>query len=78
MDKTFSNEYGDFTFNTQTNAKVASLFDRGSGHLKEDIGILEKYLTKESVVLDVGAHVGTMAVPMARLAHTVHAFEPME
>lgn len=78
MDKTFTNGYGSFTFNIETNAKIASLFERGSQHITEDIVILEKYITKDSVVVDIGAHIGTMTIPMARLASVVYAFEPME
>ena len=32
---------------------------------------------KHRVALDIGAHIGTMAVPLSQHFNTVHAFEPM-
>jgi FkbM family methyltransferase len=39
--------------------------------------IFDQYVKSDSVVLDIGAHVGLHSLYLSRLAHTVHSFEPM-
>jgi len=36
----------------------------------------EEYLTTDSVILDIGANIGTWAIPLAKEKRIVHAFEP--
>jgi FkbM family methyltransferase len=40
--------------------------------------VFEKYVTKDSVVLDIGAHIGAHTVKLSKLAGTVYAFEPLK
>lgn len=40
--------------------------------------IFQKYMDKNSVVVDIGAYIGTHTVKMARLAKKVYAFEPVK
>ena len=40
------------------------------------IELLSAFITKESIVVDVGAHIGTIAVPLAAQARKVIAYEP--
>ena len=39
--------------------------------------IVEQFITHHSVVVDVGAHIGTFTVHSAKKAKAVHAFEPV-
>ncbi len=46
------------------------------GDWEEEFNIIfEKYITKNSIVLDIGAFIGTNTIKMARKAREVHAFE---
>ena len=39
--------------------------------------VFEQYITKDSVVLEGGSHIGTHTIRLAQLAGKVHAFEPL-
>jgi|694.fasta_scaffold90728_3 FkbM family methyltransferase len=39
--------------------------------------VFKQYVTSESIVLDIGAHVGLHSLYLSRLVKTVHSFEPM-
>ena len=39
--------------------------------------IVDEFLTEDSVVVDVGAHIGTFTIPAAKKAKIVHSFEPV-
>jgi FkbM family methyltransferase len=76
MEQTFRTPFGEFTFDVATNWKMASLFNRYGYSSKEDFEVLKKYLKKDSVVVDIGACIGTLTIPLSKLAKEVHAFEP--
>tara|TARA_R100000152_G_scaffold20717_2_gene15542 strand:- start:9566 stop:10249 length:684 start_codon:yes stop_codon:yes gene_type:complete len=38
--------------------------------------IIDKYIHKDSIVLDIGAHVGTFSLKCAKICKRVYAFEP--
>ena len=40
--------------------------------------LIDKYVKKDSVVVEVGAHVGTATVKLSKVAKQVHAFEPFK
>lgn len=39
--------------------------------------IFEKYITKDSVVIEAGCHIGTHTIKLAKLCKTLYTFEPM-
>jgi FkbM family methyltransferase len=39
--------------------------------------VFEKYITKDSVVIDGGCHIGTHSVKLSKLAKKVYCFEPL-
>lgn len=41
-----------------------------------ELAIMKSYITSESTVLDVGAHIGAFTIPLARIAKKVYAVEP--
>lgn len=40
--------------------------------------VFERYITKDSVVLEGGCHIGTHTMKLAQLAKTVYCFEPLD
>jgi FkbM family methyltransferase len=77
MEKTFTTQYGTFTLDSSRDAKMVQAFERTGFHQREDIELILKYTDSNSTVLDIGAHVGTMTIPIAKKARHVHAFEPV-
>lgn len=41
-----------------------------------ELGIMKSYISPESVVLDVGAHIGAHTIPLAKVCKKVYAVEP--
>src|ERR1700694_1176696 len=78
MEKTFLTQYGTFTLDSSRDAKMVQAFERTGYHQREDIELILKYTDSNSTVLDIGAHVGPMTIPIAKKARHVHAFEPVE
>ncbi|MCR4275094.1 MAG: FkbM family methyltransferase [Candidatus Campbellbacteria bacterium] len=77
MEKTFESRYGKFTFDVSTNTRMARHFEKTGFFYSENIETILKYITSDSVVLDIGAHIGTTVIPLAKASHRVHAFEPV-
>lgn len=76
-DRSFKTPYGVFTLNVETDGKMISSFEKEGFHQKGDIETLLEKITNDSIVLDVGAHVGTMTIPFSKRAKKVYAFEPV-
>ena len=76
MEKTFTNEFGTFSIETNHNKKIASKLDTDGYSQKKSIDLLLQYVHPESVVLDIGAHIGLFTVPLAKKAGKVFSFEP--
>jgi FkbM family methyltransferase len=74
--KIFTTARGRFAVNTVADAKMAAVFGRGRHPNEEMLELLSAFITKESIVVDGGAHIGTVAVPLAAQARKVIAFEP--
>ena len=72
----FTTPKGRFAIDTMRDAKMAAQLRAGKLHQENTLELLEAFLTPESVVVDAGAHIGTMAIPLARHAKTVIAYEP--
>lgn len=72
----FTSAWGRFAVSTVADAKMAAVFGRGTHPQEEMIELLSAFITKESIVVDVGAHIGTIAVPLAAQARKVIAYEP--
>lgn len=70
--KIFTTSHGQFAIDTVADAKMASVFGRGEYHQENTVEILSMFVTPQSVFVDGGAHIGTIAIPLARnVAHTV-------
>ncbi len=77
MEKIFDSKYGRFTFDVNTNIRMARIFEKTGFFYSENIDIMLKHVSSDSVVFDIGAHVGTTVVPLAKASRKVHAFEPV-
>lgn len=73
--KTFSTRYGALAIDTVADAKMATVLSRGEYHQKDTVELLSLFLTPRSVFVDGGAHIGTIALPLARLAGRTIAYE---
>ncbi len=75
MDITFTTRFGTITLNDERDEKMRASFEK-DGHQNEDINILLPY-ARDGIVVDVGAHIGTISIPLASVAKKVYAFEPV-
>ena len=67
---------GIFFLDVERDTKLAREFDETGSHQGEDVRMLSQFVTPEKAIIDVGAHIGTISIPLSRLAKKVYAFEP--
>jgi len=77
MEKTYTTRWGTFVVDTERDKKIATLFERGAYQDDKEMEWLTQFADLAGTVCDVGAHIGTTAIPYAQQAKKVHAFEPM-
>lgn len=70
-------ESGIFLFDGERDTKIIHAFTEGGSHQEGDIELLRGFVSKGDTIVDIGAHVGTFAVPLSRLVKKVYAIEPM-
>src|SRR6266851_6976863 len=71
-------EYGTFFVDTDSNKKMAQLFERNVHPQADELEVFHRYVNSNSTFLDIGAYIGTISVPMAKVAKAVHSFEPVK
>jgi FkbM family methyltransferase len=69
--------YGSARFFVYNNDFISAVLQRGHVWEQHMQRLFERVLTKDSVVIDGGAHIGAHTVKLSRLAKYVHAFEPL-
>src|SRR3989344_9449070 len=74
--ETIATPYGRFTVDMQHDRKIGTGLKSGRYHQQDLLHFFQTNLSKESIMVDVGAHIGTITVPCARWAGQVIAFEP--
>ncbi len=74
--RTIRTRYGMFAIDVVSDAKMARALESGVYPNEGLLVIARQFITPGSVVLDIGAHIGTFAVPIANEAGKVIAFEP--
>jgi FkbM family methyltransferase len=75
-EKVFKTVHGTFVMDPASDAKISGVFSGEHYHHQETLDLLPYLLSPGGVVVDVGAHVGTLSVPFAQYAGKVIAFEP--
>ncbi len=76
MTETFTTQYGVITLDSKADAKMAHSFEKGIYPNESLILFARRVTDVNSVVIDIGAHIGTFAVPVAAAGRSVIAFEP--
>jgi FkbM family methyltransferase len=74
--ETIDTTYGRISVDMATDKKIGERLARGEYHQQETLDLLKNFITPDSVVIDIGAHIGTLSVPLAHMAGKVIAFEP--
>lgn len=75
-EKIFKTAHGTFAMDTASDAKISGVFSGEHYHHQETLDLLPHLLNRGGIIVDVGAHVGTLAVPFSHYAGRVIAFEP--
>lgn len=75
-EKTFKTDYGTFVMDTSSDAKISGILSGEQYHHQETLDLLPYLLEHGGIIVDVGAHVGTLSIPFAKYASRVIAFEP--
>lgn len=68
--------YGTFVIDGVRDKKMAQGLARSPYQNEHLLAVARAFLNKESVAVDIGAHIGTFALPLAAAADKVIAFEP--
>ncbi|MEK7201883.1 MAG: FkbM family methyltransferase, partial [Patescibacteria group bacterium] len=68
--------FGDIFINSKTDAKMLCAFRKGIYPNESLIQFARHVTTSRSVVVDIGAHIGTFTVPITESVNSVIAFEP--
>lgn len=74
--RTIQTCYGTFVIDEVHDKKMTTALESDEYPNEELLSIARKFVNKKSVVVDVGAHIGTFAVPIAADVEQVIAFEP--
>lgn len=76
MIRTIHTLYGTFAIDSVRDKKMAKGLESDSYPNEGLLAVARKFVDKRSVVIDIGAHIGTFAIPIAREVKKVIAFEP--
>src|SRR3989344_5056363 len=77
MKKQYTTPSGIFIADSDRQKKMVQYLSRNRNNQQEELDFLASSITAHSVVVDVGANIGTLAIPFAKIAQTVLAFEPV-
>ena len=74
--RTIQTCYGTFVIDEVRDKKMATALESHEYPNEELLSIARKFVNKNSVVVDIGAHIGTFAIPISKEVENVIAFEP--
>lgn len=77
MKTLYPTPFGDFYVDRSRNHKLAQLLEKNVFNQEEVVLTLEKLIKKGDVFYDIGANLGLVSIPLARVAGEVHSFEPI-
>jgi tRNA G46 methylase TrmB len=75
MIKKTNARHGDFYIFTN-DIFISRCLDLYGEWSEAEMVVYETFIQKEHIVIEVGSHIGSFTVPIARLAKSVFAFEP--
>lgn len=73
---TIRTRYGMFTIDCARDKKMAEALENGAYPNEDLLKIARACVNGKSTIVDIGAHIGTFAIPIAREVEKVIAFEP--
>ncbi len=76
--KIFNTRYGPLAADEIEDKKMVISLERGEYPNEDEIETLLTFLNANSVVADIGANIGTVAIPLAHVVKEVHCFEPIK
>lgn len=76
--ETYTTPCGTFSIDTIADAQIARRLRNGVCHQENVIDLLATFFKKGDTVIDVGAHIGTISIPLALRGAQVIAFEPSD
>lgn len=68
--------YGVFAIDDVRDKKMARGLEDGAYPNERLLAVARAFVNKKSIVIDIGAHIGTFAIPIASIVGKVIAFEP--
>lgn len=68
----------DAYFNLFKYCGVSDCIRRGVKWEEHNHRLIDQYVNKDSIAIEVGAHIGTITTKLSKVANEVHAFEPIE
>lgn len=74
--KTISTSYGAFTIDCARDKKMMETLESRLYPNEDLLSVARAFVNKKSIVVDIGAHIGTFAIPIASEVEEVIAFEP--
>lgn len=74
--QTILTRYGTFAVDVERDKKMANALARGEYQNENLLKIMRQFVGAEDTVIDIGAHIGTFAIPAASFSRKVIAFEP--
>ena len=74
--RTICTRYGTFAIDTVRDEKMTRALEDGRYPSKDAIAVARAFVNERSVVIDIGAHIGTFTVPIAKVVEKTIAFEP--
>lgn len=77
MEKILKTAHGEYLLDTVRDEKMCSILEKPGAYNNETTLDLLPFLMKRGgIAVDIGAHIGTLAIPFSRYASKVIAFEP--
>ncbi len=76
--QTVKSPYGRFAIDPKRDAQIFKHMSPTEHHQMHAIRLLERFLVDDSTVIDVGAHIGTVSIPLSYKAKRVISFEPSQ
>lgn len=73
---TICTRYGTFAIDPERDKKMVKALESDKYPSEDLLEIACKFVSKGSVVVDIGAHIGTFAIPVAAITGKIIAFEP--
>ena len=68
--------YGTFSIDATRDEKMALALESGTYPNEDLLTVARAFVDAKSTIIDIGAHIGTFAIPIAKAAGAVTAFEP--